>query len=115
MSVHTPASPSQSDPSASSATDPAAVRQLLDEHRRARIDQIKAFTFTDPNDSDLDPGTRLRAVTAAKLALAEIDQALLRLDDGSYGMCFGCTEPIVPERLDAVPYTRYCVPCAPRA
>lgn len=97
------------------ATDSTAVRLLLEQHRQSRLDQIKAFTFADPNESDLDPGARLRAMSAAKLTLLEIDQALLRLDDGSYGLCLGCTEPILAERLFAVPYTRHCVPCASRA
>lgn len=114
MSIDTAARPSPSHRSHLSATDAAAVRLLLTEHRRARLDQIQAFTFADPNDSDLDHGARLRIMSAAKLTLNEIDQALRRLEDGSYGMCLGCTEPIVAERLIAVPYARYCVPCASR-
>lgn len=90
----------------------ATIRASLQEHRRARQDQIKALTFNDPDTSDLDPGARMRALTTAKLILTDIDQALLRLDDGSYGLCVGCTEPIPIERLETVPYARHCVPCA---
>lgn len=89
-----------------------AIHALLQEHRRARQDQIKALTFNDLNTSDLDPGARMRALSTANLILDEIDQALLRLDDGRYGFCVGCTEPIPAERLQAVPYTPHCVPCA---
>ena len=112
MSTKTSAPPSATPPPARDADRAAAIRTLLEEHRRARQDQIQAFTFADPDDSDLDPGARLRAMTAAKLTLAEIDQALVRLEDGSYGLCVGCGEPIVGERLLAVPYARHCVPCA---
>lgn len=90
----------------------ARIHASLQEHRRARQDQIKALTFNDPNISDLDPGACMRALSTAKLILTEIDQALLRLHDGNYGFCIGCTEPIPAERLEAVPYTRHCVPCA---
>jgi RNA polymerase-binding transcription factor DksA len=38
--------------------------------------------------------------------------ALERLDRGTYGRCEHCEKPIAPERLDAIPYARYCVPCA---
>jgi DnaK suppressor protein len=90
----------------------AAVRALLEEHRLARRDQVKALTLAYSHDSDLDPGARLRALAAADLTLGEIDLALLRLDDGSYGFCARCTQPIPAERLLAVPYARHCAPCA---
>jgi sigma-B regulation protein RsbU (phosphoserine phosphatase) len=41
--------------------------------------------------------------------LAEVDAALARLDDGSYGLCDNCHEPIEPERLLADPLTCYCL------
>jgi DnaK suppressor protein len=98
-----------------SDTDQTSIRSMLDEHRNARLDQIKALTFTDPHDSELDPQSRRRALLAAELTVGEIDEALLRLQDGSYGACLGCGAPIVPERLFTVPYTRHCTACASRA
>ena len=95
-----------------SAHERAAIRALLEEHRQARQDQVAALALSGPDDSDLDPGARLRVLASAKQVLADIDGALLRLDEGSYGLCVGCTEPILAERLLAVPYTRHCVPCA---
>lgn len=41
--------------------------------------------------------------------LQEIDDALGRLDDGSFGRCAVCTRPIGDERLDALPWTRWCI------
>ena len=41
--------------------------------------------------------------------LAEVDAALARLDDGSFGLCDACHEPIEPERLVADPLTCYCL------
>lgn len=46
--------------------------------------------------------------------LQEIDRALKRLDDGSYGRCMHCEEAIPKPRLQAVPWTRYCVDCQER-
>lgn len=43
--------------------------------------------------------------------LAEIDAALRRLDDGSYGACYGCGGVISTRRLQAEPYARYCAAC----
>lgn len=48
----------------------------------------------------------------ARLALAEIDAAERRLDDGTYGICTTCGGDIAPARLDALPATHTCVSCA---
>lgn len=53
----------------------------------------------------LDRDTRL---------LREVQAALERIRDGSYGTCEGCGEQVKPRRLDAVPWARYCVGCQDR-
>ena len=44
--------------------------------------------------------------------LAEIDAALERVRQGTFGACEGCGKEIGRERLNAIPYTRYCIRCA---
>ena len=44
--------------------------------------------------------------------VAEIDQALERIDSGTYGRCVACGELIPAERLQAVPWAALCVPCS---
>ncbi|HET9795320.1 MAG TPA: TraR/DksA family transcriptional regulator [Thermoanaerobaculia bacterium] len=46
-----------------------------------------------------------------RVQLQQIDQALVRIDDGGYGLCTNCGNPIPEKRLDAVPWTPYCVDC----
>lgn len=41
--------------------------------------------------------------------LEEIEDAFTRLDDGSYGSCEACGKPIGRDRLEAIPYARFCV------
>jgi DnaK suppressor protein len=41
--------------------------------------------------------------------LKEVEAALERIDDGTFGKCLADGGPIEPKRLDAVPWTRYCV------
>ena len=53
------------------------------------------------------------AVRAAD-AIADIEQALDRLDKGTYGTCERCDAPIPFERLEAIPHARECVACAGR-
>jgi DnaK suppressor protein len=43
--------------------------------------------------------------------LKEIQAALRRLDEGSYGLCMGCEKPIPKKRLVALPWAAYCVVC----
>jgi DnaK suppressor protein len=43
--------------------------------------------------------------------LAEIEAAIARLDDGTYGTCVRCGRPIAPERLDALPWAAHCIDC----
>jgi len=43
--------------------------------------------------------------------LYQIDDALKRIDDGSYGVCQQCSKPITMTRLKAVPYASLCIQC----
>jgi DnaK suppressor protein len=47
----------------------------------------------------------------ALLAVEEIDDALIRIDDKTYGYCERCFQPIPKPRLRALPYARLCVAC----
>jgi DnaK suppressor protein len=53
-------------------------------------------------------------VSQAREHLAEIDSALRKLDDGSYGVCEICGRPVGDERLAARPTATRCVRCASR-
>lgn len=44
-------------------------------------------------------------------ALSEIEHALHKLDEGTYGLCDSCTKPISPDRLEALPQASLCVDC----
>ena len=54
-------------------------------------------------------------IGAAEEKLGEIDDAIARLEGGSYGICETCGEPIPFERLLARPGARSCVSCAERS
>lgn len=43
--------------------------------------------------------------------LRRIQQALLRIDEGSYGICQRCDQQIGEKRLEALPWTPYCIAC----
>ena len=48
--------------------------------------------------------------TDAKI-LQAIEEALYRMEKGTYGTCRDCGEPIAPARLEAIPWTRVCIAC----
>ena len=45
--------------------------------------------------------------------LAEVQQALARIDNGTYGICSNCGQPIPEKRLEAIPWATLCVVCEP--
>jgi len=52
---------------------------------------------------------------ATKQELAQINRALAQLDQGSYGTCSSCGQPIDSRRMNALPYSDLCISCAEAA
>jgi DnaK suppressor protein len=46
--------------------------------------------------------------------LADVNDALARIEQGTFGRCENCGQEISKDRLDALPYARYCIRCARR-
>lgn len=60
---------------------------------------------------------RIAQVDAARrleAKLRDVERALAKLDEGSYGRCEGCGAPIGVERLEAIPWAVRCIGCAAR-
>ena len=47
--------------------------------------------------------------------LLQIEDALSRIKEGTYGRCSNCGNPIAPQRLEAVPWARFCIDCQEKA
>jgi RNA polymerase-binding transcription factor DksA len=89
--------------------DAVALRSALVEHRRARADQIEALLLLAEGGAD---AVDRREFVVARAVLADIDAALSRLDDGTYGWCVRCADAIGLPRLQVAPRTRFCIDCA---
>lgn len=87
------------------------LRELLQQHRSARLDQIEAFRIAT-SAGTRDDAVLLQAAASATAVLSEIDEALARLDAGTYGACSCCGADVEPERLLTAPWTRQCARCA---
>jgi RNA polymerase-binding protein DksA len=85
------------------------IRALRSAHDEAA--SIPGDTMDNAKSSvDLDIRTNL--IDSAEQELLHINSALARAVSGEYGICVGCREPIPLARLEAVPFTVYCVDCA---
>ncbi len=101
-----------------------ALRTMLVTLRDESYERVHELRHEQGDDAELVPGDemdRARATVdvethASSIARAEerlryIDEALGRVEQGRYGLCAGCREPIPVERLLALPFAIYCVNC----
>lgn len=83
-------------------TDQAAALELYDDGVKDSVDL---------SVQDLNKEIALRLGERSSKVVADIDQALLRIKEGSYGICARCGQPIDERRLEAVPTARYDAQC----
>ncbi|MFL6285338.1 MAG: TraR/DksA family transcriptional regulator [Pyrinomonadaceae bacterium] len=65
----------------------------------------------DQSVKDVNQEIEYRLSERESQLIADIDQALLRIDEGSYGVCARCGKDIPERRLDALPTARYDAEC----
>jgi RNA polymerase-binding protein DksA len=94
----------------------AAIENLHNEHpgsirdetgEDAVYDNHLADTATETYDRELD----YTLEENSEHVLAEIEAALKRIEEGTYGICTNCARQIVPERLEARPWATLCIDC----
>jgi len=74
-------------------------------------------SFPDPTDqavAELDNNFLLRLRGREQKLLKKIDEAILRIDSGTYGVCESCGGEISVKRLEARPVTTLCIDCKTR-
>ncbi|WP_181139360.1 TraR/DksA C4-type zinc finger protein [Streptomyces sp. Ru72] len=102
-----------------SAEDLAALRENLHEQRLFRQEQLQQLA--GPVASRVEDRLQQRAAgqvevyvklaASARMVLSDVEAALKRMDEGSYGVCRLCRRPIERERLMIVPQVHYCAHC----
>jgi RNA polymerase-binding transcription factor len=85
----------------------------VSDDRAAAIDSADgdAKDVVDKSQQDVNQELALQLGERASRMIAGIDQALLRIDEGTYGKCERCGEEINERRLEAVPTARYDAVC----
>ena len=99
-------------------------QELLEEKRKVVLDrarqQLSEGMVLDANDlpdemdlasSEYIQSFELRLRGREKSLLSKLDLALKKIDDGSFGVCEICEEPIGKKRLEARPETTLCIKC----
>ncbi|OUC95319.1 TraR/DksA family transcriptional regulator [Streptomyces swartbergensis] len=102
-----------------SAEDLAALRENLHEQRLFRQEQLRqlAGPTTSRAEDRLQRQTaaqmevRIKLAASARMVLADVEAALTRMKEGSYGICHLCRRPVDRQRLMIVPQARYCARC----
>ncbi|HEX8500347.1 MAG TPA: TraR/DksA family transcriptional regulator [Pyrinomonadaceae bacterium] len=97
------------------------LEQLRQQTETTRANQSDALEMAAADDGvkdvadqsvkDVSQEIEYRLSERASQVVADIDQALLRIDEGSYGVCARCGKDIPERRLDAVPTARYDAEC----
>ncbi|MEU8247715.1 TraR/DksA family transcriptional regulator [Nonomuraea sp. NPDC048916] len=92
------------------------LREELQEQLQRRVTQLDSLKSSADSGNGADQGWQdlMAAITATDRAINETQQALDRLDDGSYGHCAHCEAAIPYERLKIRPLSRYCIACQRR-
>ena len=115
-----------------SAVDTARFEEILREERQRVLDAISYLHEETPGSledeteeiigsSDNHLGETATATLDREIdysleenseqVLRAIDRALQRIDEGTFGICETCGQPISEERLEAIPYATQCIDC----
>ena len=92
------------------------LRASIAELTLVPVDPVAPVSFGkrvgDGTTEAVDRLTKVGTVRELEMSLADVERALEKLDDGTYGRCDTCGEPIGDARLDARPWSVRCVRCA---
>jgi DnaK suppressor protein len=115
-------------PAPAEELDIDAIRRELEVRRRATRERVAVLAKRPERGTAQGFGKRIGDGTTEAVArlteigvgrslestLARTERALAKLDDGSYGTCDACAEPIAAARLHALPDSVLCLRCAAR-
>jgi RNA polymerase-binding transcription factor DksA len=93
------------------------VRTTFDDEgltEQSESDSLSELSAYDQHQADVGTETferekDLSILEQVEAELADVEHALRRLDDGTYGTCEVCGKPIPEERLEAIPTARLCL------
>ena len=98
------------------------VRAALEAERESLVAQLNGegalagdhydANFADSSQVTAERGEAEALATQLRETLADVDRAIEKLEEGTYGVCELCGKPIGDARLEAMPTARRCMACA---
>lgn len=85
------------------------LKRLSQETRSVEADSI--LDAADRCTADLEKESLFERSSQCRTHLRLVEAALARIESGSFGICAGCGEGIQTRRLEAVPWTQFCLAC----
>ena len=90
------------------------IREIEEEQEELRLSETSSERSPDPNTAEggslaFELEKELSLSQNAKNLLDQADEALIRIDEGTYGTCAECGDAIPIARVDARPHTKLCV------
>jgi DnaK suppressor protein len=101
------------------------IRRALEAERDSLLETLKPDEAEDGRSrnpgrgelateyANMDRNIALRGVE--ERTLEQVEAALARLEDGTYGICSDCGKSINPERMEALPHATLCIECQAKA
>lgn len=107
-------------------------RRLLEEERKRLVEELEALeehtpelehqvgmdpagsydeNFADVAGDTFEREKGLAIESSVQALLTQVEEALVRVDEGTYGTCEDCGRPIHQARLRAIPYAKLCIEC----
>ena len=89
-----------------------SVEAMEEEALKSAGQDFSVDHMADHGSDNFEQDLTISLVETERKELADIDEALMRIEQGNYGDCLECGEPINPRRLEADPAARLCIDCA---
>jgi len=93
------------------------IKDIEEEQEDLRLSETSSERSPDPHTAEggslaFEVEKELSLYANAKNLLVQAEEALIRIDEGTYGICDECGKAIPVTRLEAIPHTKLCVECA---
>jgi RNA polymerase-binding protein DksA len=91
-------------------------QKILTERVEVEREKVEPSVTTNPDRTDMAfdydyRGRRMSVIDQLEDQLVEVEQALERIEEGTYGICANCGQAIQAERLEALPSAALCIDC----
>ncbi len=91
----------------------SVLKNLISENEdfKAAVEDLGVKDLADIASNDIDVRTLEAVSTQDRKRLSKVEAALIRLENGKYGICASCSKKISRDRLEAIPYAVMCIDC----